>query len=98
MLNPELAASLGADRFLSEIKTTATLQHPNLVPLFDSCEAGGLLYYVMPYLDGESLRARLEREQQLPVEDAVGIAIGIGRFGEVTSSVSSRSTGITTAQ
>jgi len=77
VLNPELAASLGADRFLSEIKTTATLQHPNLVPLFDSCEAGGLLYYVMPYLDGESLRARLEREQQLPVEDAVGIAIGI---------------------
>jgi len=77
VLNPELAASLGADRFLSEIKTTATLQHPNLLPLFDSGEAGGLLYYVMPYLDGESLRARLEREQQLPVEDAVRIAIGI---------------------
>ena len=77
VLKPELAASLGSERFLSEIKTTATLQHPNLLPLFDSGEAGGLLYYVMPYLDGESLRARLEREQQLPVEDAVQIATGI---------------------
>ena len=77
VLNPELTASLGAERFLSEIKTTATLQHPNLLPLFDSGEAGGLLYYVMPYIDGESLRARLDREQQLPIEDAVRIATGI---------------------
>jgi len=77
VLNPELGAMLGAERFLSEIKTTATLQHPNLLPLFDSGEANGLLYYVMPYLDGESLRARLVREQQLPIEDAVRIATGI---------------------
>ena len=61
VLNPELGAMLGAERFLSEIKTTATLQHPNLLPLFDSGEAHGLLYYVMPYLEGESLRARLAR-------------------------------------
>ena len=77
VLNPELGAMLGAERFLAEIRTTATLQHPNLLPLFDSGEAGGLLYYVMPYLEGESLRARLEREGQLPVEDAVRIAVGI---------------------
>ena len=77
VLNPELTASLGTERFLAEIRTTATLQHPNLLPLYDSGEAGGLLYYVMPYIEGESLRARLEREQQLPVEDAVKIATGI---------------------
>jgi tRNA A-37 threonylcarbamoyl transferase component Bud32 len=77
VLNPELTAALGTERFLSEIKTTATLQHPNLLPLFDSGEAHGLLYYVMPYVEGESLRARLEREQQLPVDDAVRIATGI---------------------
>jgi len=77
VLNPELGAMLGAERFLSEIKTTGTLHHPNLLPLFDSGEANGMLYYVMPYLEGESLRARLEREQQLPVDDAVRIAAGI---------------------
>ena len=77
VLNPELGAMLGAERFLAEIRTTATLQHPNLLPLFDSGEAGGLLYYVMPFLEGESLRARLEREGQLPLEDAVRIAVGI---------------------
>ena len=77
VLNPELGAMLGAERFLSEIKTTATLHHPNLLPLFDSGEANGLLYYVMPYLEGESLRTRLEREQQLPIDDAVRIATGI---------------------
>ena len=77
VLNPELGAMLGAERFLSEIKTTATLHHPNLLPLFDSGEANGLLYYVMPFLEGESLRTRLERERQLPIEDAVRIATGI---------------------
>ena len=77
VLNPELGAMLGAERFLAEIKTTATLQHPNLLPLFDSGEANGLLYYVMPYLEGETLRARLQREQQLPIDDAVRIATGI---------------------
>src|SRR3954468_7752312 len=61
VLNPELGAVLGVERFLSEIKVTANLQHPNLLPLFDSGEAGGLLFYVMPYVEGESLRARLTR-------------------------------------
>jgi pentatricopeptide repeat protein len=69
VLKPELAAVLGADRFLAEIKVTANLQHPNLLPLFDSGEADGFLYYVMPYVEGETLRARLERERQLPVEE-----------------------------
>ncbi len=69
VLKPELAAVLGAERFLAEIKVTANLQHPNLLPLFDSGAAGGFLYYVMPYVEGETLRARLERERQLPVED-----------------------------
>src|SRR5512143_3873219 len=71
VLKPELAAVLGADRFLAEIKVTANLQHPNLLPLFDSGEADGFLYYVMPYVEGETLRARLERERQLPVDETV---------------------------
>lgn len=74
VLHPDLAAALGAERFLAEIKTTAKLQHPHILPLLDSGEAGGLLYYVMPYVDGESLRQRLERETQLAVDDAVRIA------------------------
>jgi serine/threonine-protein kinase len=78
VLNPELGAMLGAERFLTEIKVTATLQHPNLLTLIDSGEANGLLYYVMPLLDGETLRARLKREGQLSVDEAVRIAIGIG--------------------
>ena len=61
VLKPELAAVLGAERFLSEIRVTANLQHPNLLPLFDSGEADGFLYYVMPYVQGETLRARLVR-------------------------------------
>ena len=77
LLNPELGAVLGVERFLSEIKVTANLQHPHLLPLFDSGEANGLLFYVMPYVDGESLRARIEREKQLPVEDAIGIAVAV---------------------
>ncbi|HET7251502.1 MAG TPA: serine/threonine-protein kinase, partial [Gemmatimonadales bacterium] len=71
VLKPELAAVLGAERFLAEIKVTANLQHPNLLPLFDSGEANGFLYYVMPYVEGETLRARLERERQLPVDETV---------------------------
>src|SRR5688572_10353240 len=78
VLNPELGAVLGVERFLSEIKVTANLQHPNLLPLFDSGEANGLLFYVMPFVEGESLRARLERERQLPVDEAVRIAVAIG--------------------
>src|SRR4051794_737289 len=77
VLKPELGAVLGADRFLAEIKVTANLQHPNLLPLFDSGEAAGLLYYVMPFVDGETLRVRLDREKQLPVAEAVRIAVAV---------------------
>jgi len=74
VLRPELAAVVGAERFLAEIRTTAGLQHPNILPLHDSGEVDGAVYYVMPFVDGESLRDRLEREKQLPVADAVRIA------------------------
>ncbi len=74
VLHAELAAVLGGERFLSEIKTTARLQHPHILPLLESGEAGGLLYYVMPLVTGETLRARLERERQLPIADALLIA------------------------
>ncbi len=74
VLRPELAAIIGGARFLAEIRTTAHLQHPNILPLFDSGEAGALLYYVMPYVAGESLRVRLRRETQLPIDDAVRVA------------------------
>jgi Tol biopolymer transport system component len=74
VLRPELAAVIGAERFLQEIKTTANLQHPHILPLFDSGEAGGFVFYVMPYVEGESLRDRLSREKQLPVEEAVRVA------------------------
>ena len=77
LLNPELGAVLGVERFLAEIRVTANLQHPNLLPLFDSGAADGLLYYVMPFVDGESLRARLDREKQLPVDEAVRMAVAI---------------------
>ncbi|HSQ28568.1 MAG TPA: serine/threonine-protein kinase, partial [Gemmatimonadaceae bacterium] len=74
VLRPELSAVIGAERFLSEIRTTANLQHPHILPLFDSGEAGGLLFYVMPFVAGETVRSRLEREKQLPIADAVRIA------------------------
>jgi len=77
LLDPELGAVLGAERFLAEIRVTASLQHPNLLPLFDSGEVDGLLFYVMPYVEGESLRARLERERQLRIDDAVHIAAAV---------------------
>ena len=77
VLKPDLGAVLGVERFLSEIKVTANLQHPNLLPLFDSGEAEGLLYYVMPFVEGESLRARLEREKQLPIDEAIRISVAI---------------------
>jgi serine/threonine-protein kinase len=77
VLKPALAAVIGADRFLAEIKTTANLQHPNILPLFDSGEADGFLYYVMPFMEGESLRQRLDREHELPVSDAVRIATNV---------------------
>jgi len=74
VLDSQLAASIGAERFLQEIRTTARLQHPHILPLFDSGEADGFLFYVMPFVKGESLADRLGREGQLPVEDAVQIA------------------------
>ena len=82
VLHPELAAAIGAERFLSEIRTTARLQHPHILPLLDSGEvaderpgsSGRQLYYVMPFIAGETLRARLERERQLPIADALAIA------------------------
>jgi len=82
VLAPELAAALGRERFLREIETAARLSHPHILPLHDSGEADGFLYYVMPYVAGESLRDRLNRELQLPIEDAVTIA------GEVATALS----------
>jgi serine/threonine-protein kinase len=73
VVHPDLAAVLGSDRFLTEIRTTASLQHPHILPLYDSGQIEGQLFYVMPYVKGESLRDRLDRERQLPVEEAVRI-------------------------
>jgi len=77
VLKPELAARVGAERFLAEIKTTAGLQHPHILPLHDSGTADGYLYYVMPYVEGETLQQRMERDQRISVEEAVGIAIEV---------------------
>src|SRR5438094_551323 len=74
VLHPHLADNLGPERFLREIQIAASLQHPHILPLYDSGQAGGLLYYVMPYVEGESLRRRLEREKQLPLDDALEVA------------------------
>ena len=74
VLHPELSAVIGPERFLKEIELTARLQHPHILPLFDSGSASGHLFYVMPFVDGESLRARLDRERQLPIEEALRIA------------------------
>jgi TolB-like protein/Flp pilus assembly protein TadD len=74
VLHPSLALSLGPDRFLREIEIAARLQHPHIVPLYDSGRAGDLLYYVMPFVDGESLRQRIEREPRLPLDEALQIA------------------------
>ena len=74
VLHPELSAVIGSERFLKEIEVTAGLQHPHILPLFDSGDVDGQLYYVMPFVEGETLRARLEREKQLPIDDAVRIA------------------------
>src|SRR3954447_22618590 len=73
LLRPELSAVIGAERFLAEIKLTANLQHPHILPLFDSGEADGYLFYLMPFVAGETLRDRMTREKQLPVPDAVRI-------------------------
>lgn len=74
VLHPDLAAALGGQRFLTEIRTTANLQHPHIVPLHDSGEVGGVLYYVMTFVEGESLRDRLDREHLLPIDDAIRIS------------------------
>jgi len=77
VLRPELAATLGADRFTQEIETVAQFQHPHILPLLDSGEASGFLYYVMPYVEGEPLRDRLARHGELPIHDAVKILVEI---------------------
>ncbi len=77
VLHPDLSASLGAERFEREIRLAAKLQHPNILGLYDSGAADGLLYYVMPFVKGESLRDRIDREKMLPVDDAIGIALQV---------------------
>ena len=77
VLKPELAAVLGAERFVQEITTTAALQHPHILPLFDSGTADGFLYYVMPFIDGETLRSKLDRETQFAVDEAVAITMAV---------------------
>src|SRR5579863_523621 len=74
VLHPELAHALGAERFLREVETGARLVHPHVLPVFDSGEVDGLLWYTMPFIDGESLRDRIKRERQLPISDAIRIA------------------------
>jgi TolB-like protein/Tfp pilus assembly protein PilF len=74
VLSPELSGAIGGERFHREIQTSARLQHPHILPLHDSGDADGLLYYVMPYVEGETLRDRLNREKQLPIDDAIQIA------------------------
>ena len=74
VLHPDLAASLGPERFLREIRITAQLQHPHILPVLDSGEVSGLLWYTMPYVEGETLRQRIAREKQLPIDDALLIA------------------------
>src|SRR5688500_1648062 len=79
VLRPELAAIIGPQRFLSEIRTTANLQHPHILSLFDSGEVNGTVFYVMPFVEGESLRDRLDRERQLPIDDALRIIRAVAR-------------------
>ena len=77
VLKPELAAVIGAERFVVEIKTTAALQHPHILPLFDSGTADGFLYYVMPFIDGETLRTKLDRERQFGIDEAVKLTVAV---------------------
>src|ERR1051325_6920845 len=81
VLRPELASAVGPERFLREIETTANLRHPHILPLYDSGEAEGFLFYVMPLVEGESLRDRLNREKQLPIDDALRITRVVAYFG-----------------
>ena len=77
VLKPELAAVVGADRFLTEIETTANLQHPHVLALFDSGEADSFLFYVMPYVEGDTLRERINRDKQLPIDEAIAITTAV---------------------
>src|SRR5262249_54277181 len=77
VLHPELSAVVGPERFLKEIELTASLQHPHILPLFDSGSADGQLFYVMPFVEGETLRARLERERQLSIEETLRVSTQI---------------------
>lgn len=77
VMRPDVALALGSERFLREIKFAGNLQHPNILPIYDSGEAGGTLYFVMPYIEGETLRDRLDREQQLPIDDAINITAAV---------------------
>ncbi|MGH7676018.1 MAG: protein kinase domain-containing protein, partial [Gemmatimonadales bacterium] len=77
VLRPELAAALGPDRFVREIEIAAGLHHPHILGVFDSGEADGFLYYVMPHVEGESLRARLAQHGELPIHDAVKILVEV---------------------
>ena len=79
VFHPELSAVLGRERFDQEIRISASLQHPNILTLIDSGEAEGLLYYVMPYVEGESLRAKMNREKQLRIDEAVAIASAVAK-------------------
>src|SRR5512133_407374 len=78
VLNDELAATVGAERFIREVRLAARLSHPHILPVYESGEGEGLLFYFMPFVEGESLRDRLMREGQLPIEDALRIATDIG--------------------
>ena len=73
VLRPDLAAALGPDRFLREIRIAANLTHPHILPLYDSGEADGFLYYVMPFIEGQTLRDRIDKEGELPVTESVRI-------------------------
>ncbi|MGH7470730.1 MAG: serine/threonine-protein kinase, partial [Longimicrobiales bacterium] len=77
LLRPELGAVLGVDRFLSEIRVTANLQHPHILPLFDSGDVQGLVFYVMPFVAGDTLRVRLEREKQLSIDESIAITTAV---------------------
>src|SRR5688500_19869810 len=77
VLHPQLASALGPDRFQREIRLAARLQHPHILTVHDSVEAGGQLWFTMPFIEGESLRDRRTAEEQLPVEDAIRVARGV---------------------